>query len=73
MALVKIPGTSYLRDTKTMALINTDSGALDEYQLKSKLVNTQKTEINNIKNEIQDIKNDVEEIKYLLRQLSSRK
>ena len=47
--LVKIPGTTYVRDTNTMALINTDQAGLEDYKVKSKLLNTQKTEINNIK------------------------
>jgi len=71
--LVKIPGTTYVRDTNTMALINTDQNGLDDYKVKSKLLNTQKTEINNIKSEINEIRNDVGVIKELLLQLSTRK
>jgi septal ring factor EnvC (AmiA/AmiB activator) len=67
--LVKIPGTTYVRDTKTMALINTDQSGLEEYKVKSKLINNQKTEINTLKSEINDVKNDVREIKDLLLQL----
>jgi len=72
MALVKIPGTTFVRDTNTMALINTDSMGLEEYNFKTKLINNQKAEINNIKSEINDVKNDVKEIKELLYQLSTR-
>jgi hypothetical protein len=71
--LVKIPGTTYVRDTVTMALINTDQAGLDDYNMKSRLLNTQKTEINNIKSEINEIRNDVGMIKDLLLQLSTRK
>ena len=71
--LVKIPGTTYVRDTTTMALINTDQVGLDDYNMKSRLLNTQKTEINNIKSEINEIRNDVGMIKDLLLQLSTRK
>jgi|TARA_B110000503_G_C6802162_1_gene271574 hypothetical protein len=71
--LVKIPGTTYVRDTNTMALINTDQAGLEDYKVKSKLLNTQKTEINNIKSEINEIRNDVGVIKELLLQLSTRK
>jgi len=73
MAIVKIPGTTYVRDTKTMALINTDMAGLEDYKVKSALINNQKTEINKVKNEINDIKDDVKIIKELLMQLSSRK
>jgi hypothetical protein len=70
--LVKVPGTPFMRDTATMALINTDQAGLEDYKVKSKLLNTQKSEINNIKSEINDVKNDVREIKELLRLLSTR-
>jgi hypothetical protein len=63
--LVKIPGTTYVRDTTTMALINTDQAGLDDYTMKSRILNTQKTEINNIKSEINEIRNDVGTIKEL--------
>lgn len=72
MAIVKIPGTTFVRDTNTMALINTDSVGLEEYTFKSKLINNQKAEINTLKSEINDVKNDVKEIKELLYQLSTR-
>jgi hypothetical protein len=42
---------------------------LEEYKVKSKLINNQKTEINTLKSEINDVKNDVREIKDLLLQL----
>jgi hypothetical protein len=72
MPLVKIPGTTFVRDTNTMALINTDSIGLEEYNFKSKLINNQKAEINTLKSEINDVKNDVKEIKQLLQQLFTR-
>lgn len=72
MPLVKIPGTTFVRDTNTMALINTDSAGLEDYKFKSNLINNQKAEINTLKSEINDVKNDVKEIKQLLYQLSTR-
>jgi hypothetical protein len=71
--LVRIEGHNNLyRDTETMALINKDSVAKDEYLLKRKLVQTQKQEINNVKQEIESIKSDVMEIKDLMRQLLNK-
>lgn len=70
--LVKIPGTTYIRDTNTMALINTDSAGLDDYTVKSRILNNQKAEINNIRNEINEVKDDVKVIKDLLLQLSGK-
>lgn len=73
MALVKIPGTTFIRDTTTMALINTDAAGLEDYNFKSKLISNQKAEINTLKSEITDIKQDMCEIKDLLHQLFTRK
>ena len=64
--LVKIPGTTYVRDTKTMALINTDISGLEEYKVKSTLIKNQKEQINNVKVEIDNIKNDISDIKNLM-------
>jgi hypothetical protein len=72
MPLVKIPGTTYIRDTKTMALINTDVSGLEDYKMKSRLITNQKTEINNIRNEINEVRDDVRIIKELLLQLSGK-
>ena len=69
MALVKVEGTPYYRDTNTMALINMDSSGRDEYNFKKRLVTNQKEEINTIKSEINSIKSDMTEIKELMHQL----
>ena len=69
MTIVKIPGTTYVRDTQTMALINTDMAGLEDYKMKSTLISNQKSEINKVKNEINEIRNDVQIIKELLMQL----
>ena len=71
--LVKIEGQNHLyRDTETMALINKDVGARDEYLMKRKLLQTQKQEINNVKQEMESIKSDVLEIKEMMRQLLNK-
>ena len=72
MAIVKVEGTTFLRDTKTMALINTDVSGLEDYKMKSRLLTNQKTEINNIRNEINEVRDDVRIIKELLLQLSGK-
>lgn len=71
--LVKVTDTSFVRDTKTMALINTDKAGLEEYNFKKELMSRQKDEINNIKSEIKEIKDDMQVIKSMLTQLASRK
>jgi hypothetical protein len=67
--LVKVNGTSMIRDTGSMALINTDQNAKNEYYNKVRMMQTQKDEINKVKSEIDSIKNDVGDIKQMLKQL----
>jgi len=67
--LVDVKDSKFVRDIKSMALINKDSAARDEYYSKVKMMNVQKEEINNIKSEISSVKSDVNDIKELLKQL----
>jgi hypothetical protein len=67
--LIPVNDTNYLRDTTSMALINNDRGAKEEYLNKAKLIKQQKEEINTLKTEITLMKNDVTDIKELLKQL----
>lgn len=69
---VQITGTTFYRDTKSMALINTDSAGLEEYKAKRKFAESQKQEINNVRKEIEGIKSDILEIKELVRQLLNK-
>jgi len=69
---VKIEGTSFYRDTNSMALVNKDSAGLEEYKAKRKFAESQKQEINNIKKEMECIKGDVLGIKDLVRQLLNK-
>lgn len=67
--LVKIPDTQLYRDTDSMALINADEVARNEYLSKVNMVKIQKQEINTVKAEIANVKEDVKEIKQLLLKL----
>lgn len=67
--LVKVTGTNFVRDTGSMGLINNDESARNEYYLKSRMLKTQKDEINTVKAEIAGIKEDVNEIKQLMLKL----
>lgn len=66
MTIVKIPGTNFVRDTDTMALINRDYTGLEDYKMKRRMLETQKNEINTVKSEIAGMKNDMAEIKQLM-------
>lgn len=67
--LVKVEGTSFVRDINSMALINKDINGLEDYKRKRNLMVMQKEEINTIKSELDGIKTDMLEIKSLMRQL----
>jgi hypothetical protein len=67
--LVKVNGTNMIRDTNSMALINTDNTEKNEYYSKLRLLKNQKDEINNVKAEMANIKSDVADIKQLLMKL----
>jgi len=67
--LVKIPDTQLYRDTDSMALINADEVARNEYFSKVNMMKAQKQEINTVKAEIENVKEDVKEIKQLLLKL----
>lgn len=64
--LVKVPNTEYSRDTGSMALINNDERARNEYKSKVQMMRVQKQEINNVKEELASVKQDMNEIKHLL-------
>jgi uncharacterized coiled-coil DUF342 family protein len=69
MAIVKVSGTEFIRDTDSMALINTDNTARNEYYAKVRMLKTHKEEINTVKEEIASIKDDMSEIKNLMLKL----
>jgi hypothetical protein len=70
--LVQITGTNLYRDTETMALVNKDVSGLEEYNMKRRMLATQKEEINKVKSEIAGIKDDISEIKQLMLQLMGK-
>jgi hypothetical protein len=66
---VKVKDANFIRDTNSMALINTDRKAINDYQEKMRMAHVQKEEINNIKSEIAEVKTDVQDIKMMLSKL----
>lgn len=67
--IVPIPGTSLVRDTVSMALINQDKNGLDDYLKKRQTMANQKEEINKMKTDISEIKSDLIELKAMMAQL----
>jgi len=70
--LVKVNNSTFVRDTNSMALIDTDITAKNEYLAKVRMLQTQKEEINKVKSEIADVKDDLQVIKQLMTQLLSK-
>jgi len=67
--LVKIQNANMIRDTESMALINTDNNEKNEYYSKVRMLKTQKDEINKVKSELEEMRSDMKEIKSLMQQL----
>lgn len=70
--LVKVNGTSFVRDTRSMVLNNTDTAAKEEYYNKVRMVQSQKEQINTMSMEIFNLKSELGDIKNLLQQLVSK-
>jgi hypothetical protein len=70
--LVKVNNSTFVRDTNSMALIDTDMASKNEYLAKVRMLQTQKEEINKVKSEIADVKDDLQVIKQLMTQLLSK-
>ena len=69
MSLVKVNNTSFVRDTQSMAIINTDINAKNEYYEKARQAVRQKEQINKINEDISELRGELGEIKHLLKQL----
>ena len=67
--LIPIPGTTLVRDTETMALINKDTTGQQEYYNRRNKMAAEKEQINKIKTEVQSLKDDVSDIKELLHKI----
>jgi hypothetical protein len=69
MSIVKVNNSKFVRDTNSMAIINTDSQAKNEYLAKVNMINRQKNEINKVNEEVISLKSEMAEIKDLLKKL----
>jgi TolA-binding protein len=69
MSLVKVTNTPFVRDTQSMAIINVDNSAKQEYYEKVRLAAKQKEQINKMNGDISELRDELGEIKQLLQQL----
>lgn len=67
--LVEVKESKFVRDTSSMALINKDNNARDEYYAKVRMMKIQKDEINRLQTEMSSMKEDLTEIKQILKEL----
>jgi hypothetical protein len=67
--LIQVPNSTLVRDTSSMALINTDKNGLEDYYRKRNRLAAQAAEINTMKSDINNIKEDLGELKSLLMKL----
>jgi cell shape-determining protein MreC len=70
--LVRVNNTEMVRDTESMALLNTNITEKNEYYAKARLLKNQKDELNKVNTEISELKNEMNDIKSLLKQLIDR-
>jgi len=66
MALVQTEKNAYARDTSTIAIINTDKRAFEQYKAARK----KGSAVEQLSAEVQLVKNDMQEIKNMLTQLT---
>lgn len=66
MTMIPVPGTTLVRDTKNMALINQDKNGLEDYLKRRNMMAARQDQINNMKSDIDDLKQDISEIKKLV-------
>jgi RIO-like serine/threonine protein kinase len=66
MNTIEIPGTTFVRDTHSKAIINRDVNGLQDYLRKRNLLAVQKEEINKIKTENEYIKQELSDIKQMM-------
>jgi len=66
---VKITDTSYIRDIRSKAVLNTDKNGLSEYLLKRDIARKQMNEQQEVKTRLSVVEEDIQEIKTLLKEL----
>ena len=72
MSLVKVNNTNFVRDTESMAIINVDNTAKNEYYEKVRLAKSQKEQINKMNADITDLRNDIGQIKQIIQLLVNK-
>lgn len=69
---VKVEGTNFVRELKSMGLSNLDILSKNDYYSKVRMMKSQKDEINNIRKDVNSLRTDMQDIKSLLEQLLNK-
>lgn len=69
---VKVEGTNFVRELKSMGLSNLDIFSKNDYYSKVRMMKSQKDEINNIRKDVNSLRTDMQDIKSLLEQLLNK-
>ena len=71
MPLVQVNDSTFVRDTHSKAILNTDINGLNEYRMKREIAKRQQEEKQQDKARLDKLEEDMQEIKQLLLQIAA--
>ena len=71
MPLVQVNDSTFVRDTHSKAILNTDINGLNEYRMKREIAKRQQEEKQQDKTRLDKLENDMQEIKQLLQLIAA--
>jgi hypothetical protein len=71
MPLVQVNDSTFVRDTHSKAILNTDINGLNEYRMKREIAKRQQEEKQQDKARLDKLENDMQDIKQLLLQIAA--
>ena len=71
MPLVQVNDSTFVRDTHSKAILNTDINGLNEYRMKREISKRQQEEKQQDKQRLDKLEQDMQEIKQLLLQIAA--
>ena len=71
MPLVQVNDSTFVRDTHSKAILNTDINGLNEYRMKREISKRQQEEKQQYKQRLDKLEQDMQDIKQLLLQIAA--
>jgi hypothetical protein len=71
MPLVQVNDSTFVRDTHSKAILNTDINGLNEYRMKREIAKRQQEEKQQDKQRLDKLEQDMQDIKQLLLQIAA--